>query len=77
MPNYFADKFGVLNVLTLVSFGTGAMVFALFGVSTASGVVVFSILYGFFSGGCEYSYTGSFYTTIPELRMLSFFLVGL
>jgi len=67
MPNFFADKFGVLNVLALVSFGTGVMVFTLFGISTAGTVVVFAILYGFFSGGCKYSFASGFFTSSPIL----------
>jgi hypothetical protein len=54
LPNLLADKIGPLNVSIFVSFGTGVMVFALFGVTDLSGVIVFAILYGFFSGGSQY-----------------------
>ena len=51
IPNLFADKYGVMNAMILMSFGTGVMVFALFGVKNVVGVVIFALLYGFFSGG--------------------------
>jgi len=50
IPNFLADRMGVFNVLIFMTFGTGVLVFALFGVTTVAGVVVFAILYGFFSG---------------------------
>jgi hypothetical protein len=53
LPNYLADKMGVINVLIFVSFSTGVLTFALFGVTTTGGVIVFAILYGFFSGSCQ------------------------
>ncbi|KAF8523759.1 MFS general substrate transporter, partial [Hysterangium stoloniferum] len=51
IPNLFADRYGVLNAMIVVIFGTMVMVFTLFGIHDVGGVVVFAILYGFFSGG--------------------------
>jgi hypothetical protein len=50
LPNIIADKIGMLNVLIVVTFGTGVMVFALLGATSIAHIVLFSILYGFFSG---------------------------
>jgi hypothetical protein len=47
----FADKFGVLNIEVFVSLATAALIFAILGVTNVGSVVVFAILYGFFSGG--------------------------
>jgi hypothetical protein len=47
----FAAKFGVLNIIIFMTFGTGVLVFALLGITNVGGVVAFAILYGFFSGG--------------------------
>jgi hypothetical protein len=51
-----ADKLGVINTILFMLFGTGVTVFALFGISTVGGVVVFVILYGFFFGGSLFPY---------------------
>jgi len=50
LPNVLADKMGVLNVLIVMTFGTGVLVFAMFGTATIGHITAFSILYGFFSG---------------------------
>ncbi|WRT66384.1 uncharacterized protein IL334_003339 [Kwoniella shivajii] len=50
LPNFFADKVGSLNVITLCSFFTGVLVFAIFGAGSPGGLIVVAILYGFFSG---------------------------
>lgn len=53
LPNILADKFGAVNVMILASFGTGILIFAMFGITNAAGVIIFSIIYGFFSGAGE------------------------
>ncbi|QRV97283.1 major facilitator superfamily transporter [Ceratobasidium sp. AG-Ba] len=50
IPNFVADKFGAFNLLIPCSAITGALIFAMFGVKSSGALVVFSILYGFFSG---------------------------
>jgi MFS family permease len=51
LPNFLADRYGIFNVMVPSTFLTGALVFALMGAKTVPGVVMFGILYGFFSGG--------------------------
>ena len=55
LPNLLADKIGSLNVLIVASFGTGVLIFAMFGIKDNGGVIVFSFLYGFFSGAGQCS----------------------
>ncbi|TFY83088.1 hypothetical protein EWM64_g921 [Hericium alpestre] len=50
-PHIAIKKFGVWNALIIFGFSSAALIFALFGVHTVAGVLVFSILWGFFSGG--------------------------
>ncbi|QRV85479.1 major facilitator superfamily transporter [Ceratobasidium sp. AG-Ba] len=50
IPNLLADKFGIFNVIIPCSAIVGVLVFAMFGVKSAGALIVFSILYGFFSG---------------------------
>jgi len=48
--NMLADRIGPFNVLVPVITILGALIFAMFGVTSTGAVVVFAILYGFFSG---------------------------
>ncbi|KAG8722434.1 hypothetical protein FRC08_002415 [Ceratobasidium sp. 394] len=50
IPNFIADKFGPFNLLIPCSAITGALIFAMLGVKSSGALIVFSILYGFFSG---------------------------
>ncbi|CAE6475518.1 unnamed protein product [Rhizoctonia solani] len=50
IPNFIADKIGPFNLLIPCSAITGALIFAMFGVKSPAALIVFSILYGFFSG---------------------------
>ncbi|KZT71789.1 MFS general substrate transporter [Daedalea quercina L-15889] len=50
IPNMLADRFGALNAAIPVSLIMGALVFVMFGVTNTPAIIIFSILYGFFSG---------------------------
>ncbi|KAH7103230.1 major facilitator superfamily domain-containing protein, partial [Auriculariales sp. MPI-PUGE-AT-0066] len=50
IPNFLADRFGCLNLLTLVSGCTTALIFVFPVAKSQGGIIVFAILYGFFSG---------------------------
>ncbi|KAH8088898.1 MFS general substrate transporter [Cristinia sonorae] len=50
IPNYLADKWGKFNVILPCTTISAALVFALFGATNTGGMVVFALLYGFFSG---------------------------
>lgn len=45
-----------LNMLGIVALVSGGLIFAIFGLTNVGEVVVSSLLYGFFSGACEYLY---------------------
>ncbi|KZT05139.1 MFS general substrate transporter [Laetiporus sulphureus 93-53] len=51
VPNALSDRFGAFNTLTPVSLIIGGLLWVMFGATTPGGVIVFSILYGAFSGG--------------------------
>lgn len=50
LPNALADKIGPLNVAVPMVTVTAGLTFALIGIKTTAGLIVFCILYGFFSG---------------------------
>lgn len=54
LPNLLAQKIGLYNTFVPISFCTGALIFALYGVKNAGGTVVIAVIYGFFSGACAY-----------------------
>ncbi|KZP00821.1 MFS general substrate transporter [Calocera viscosa TUFC12733] len=50
LPNIVADRIGIFLPLISSSFVAGAIVFAMFGVHSVGAIVIFCLLYGFFSG---------------------------
>lgn len=50
IPNFVADRFGPFNLLIPCSAITGVLIFAMFGIKSSAALIIFSILYGFFSG---------------------------
>ncbi|QRV86674.1 major facilitator superfamily transporter [Ceratobasidium sp. AG-Ba] len=50
VPNFVADKYGPLNLLIPCATISGILIFAMFGVKSSSALIVFGLLYGFFSG---------------------------
>ncbi|KAF5325114.1 hypothetical protein D9619_009565 [Psilocybe cf. subviscida] len=59
LPNIFADKIGPYNMLLPCLFMSSALAFAMMGIKNFTGVAVFAILYGFWSG--------SYVSLIPSL----------
>ncbi|KAB8204798.1 major facilitator superfamily domain-containing protein [Aspergillus parasiticus] len=49
-PNIFANQVGPFNIISLCTIVCGALMFALVNLSSLAGMVVVSLLYGFFSG---------------------------
>jgi MFS family permease len=49
-PNFLADYFGPLNLLTIMCTGSGILCFAVFGADTQAGLVCVAIFFGFFQG---------------------------
>jgi len=52
LPNVLADRVGQYNVIIPCAFITGCLIFVMFGATSPGAIIVFSILYGFFSGAC-------------------------
>ncbi|KAK7059614.1 MFS general substrate transporter [Favolaschia claudopus] len=51
IPMYYADILGLFNVLIPMTIISGGLAFAFLGATSNAGLIVFAILYGFFSGG--------------------------
>lgn len=54
IPNMLVPKYGVFNLLIFSGVACAAVIFALFGISTTTGIIIFAILSGFSSGACTY-----------------------
>ena len=50
LPNFLADKTGALNMLIPCSFAASILCFGWIGIKNVAGLVIFALLYGFFSG---------------------------
>lgn len=48
-PNWLAARYGLMNVQIIFGIISGALAFALLGIKTTGGVVVFTVVYGFVS----------------------------
>lgn len=70
IPNYFTDLVGPLNVLIPASLITGILAFAWIGVKSLTGIIIFAILYGFFSGGFVSLPPVALITLSPDFRKL-------
>jgi MFS family permease len=68
LPNFVADKIGSYNMLIPMSTATGILIYAWLAVHDAAGLIVFAILYGFFSG--------AFISLLPSILMTLAFNVG-
>lgn len=52
LPNLLADTFGAFNVFIPCAAICSILIFAMFGTTSPGPIIVFSLLYGFFSGAC-------------------------
>jgi len=50
LPNFFASRFGLMNMIVLDTFAAGIMGFGWIGIDSVAAIGVFAILYGFFAG---------------------------
>ncbi len=50
IPNFIADKTGPFNILIPCSLVAALLAFVWIGIKTPAGVIIFCLLYGFFSG---------------------------
>ncbi|KAI1618426.1 MFS transporter, MCP family, solute carrier family 16, member 10 [Exophiala viscosa] len=69
-PNFLAGFTGPLNVYIPVALVAAVLIFAWCGITNFAGMIVFAVLYGFFSGGFVGLMTVSLVTLTPDLRTL-------
>lgn len=50
LPNFFADRTGPLNMLIPCSLASGILCFGWIGINSVPSIIIFALLYGFFSG---------------------------
>ncbi|VDB94433.1 unnamed protein product [Peniophora sp. CBMAI 1063] len=50
IPNLYARRIGIFNSIIFCCLSCAVLLFALYGISAAASTIVFSIIYGFFSG---------------------------
>ncbi|KAH8591281.1 major facilitator superfamily domain-containing protein, partial [Bisporella sp. PMI_857] len=50
IPGILADRLGALNMLMVAGISSGILIFCWQSITTNAGIIVFSLLYGFFSG---------------------------
>lgn len=50
VPNFFADKTGALNMLIPCALAASVLAFGWIGIKSVPGLMIFAILYGFFTG---------------------------
>jgi hypothetical protein len=69
IPNFLADKFGILNVIPPINLITTVLLFALFGITTAASgpIIAFAVLYGFFSGASKVLFILT--STVPDAQI--------
>ena len=56
MSNMLASRIGPFNVVVPGVYLISILIFCSLGVSQTAGVMIYAVLYGFFSGTCESSY---------------------
>ncbi|KAF4624137.1 hypothetical protein G7Y89_g14036 [Cudoniella acicularis] len=69
-PNILSDKVGPLNIMIPFTFISGILAFAWIRTRTFASVVVFCILYGFFSGAIVALLPTSLIVFCPDIRVL-------
>ena len=68
LPSFFADRVGPLNVLIPCTFITGILAFSWIAVHDVSGLVIFAVFYGFFSGTFVSLPPSAIATLSPDLK---------
>lgn len=54
IPNLLVGRFGAFNVIVPCVYLASILIFCTLAVVNIEGTMIFAILYGFFSGACEY-----------------------
>ena len=69
-PNLMVHYLGSLNIFILMELAAGSIVFLWCGLTTFTSTIVFSILYGFFYGGCSTMMPVALVALTPDLEVL-------
>ncbi|MCJ1306620.1 hypothetical protein MMC25_000263 [Agyrium rufum] len=70
LPNFFADKTGALNMLVPCALAASVLSFGWIGVHSLPAVIIFSLLYGFFSGAFVSLLPSVIVGLTPDLRKI-------
>lgn len=70
LPNFFADKVGVLNVAVPFTAMTSVLGYCWLAVDSKAGVIVFCLLYGFFSGSYVSMQAPAIATISPDMSLV-------
>lgn len=70
VPNALADKYGSLNVLVVCMIASTAIGYGWFGVHNLAGAIVFSLLYGAFTGGVVSLTPSVIVSLVPDMQRL-------
>ncbi|KAL6815271.1 MFS general substrate transporter [Trichoderma sp. SZMC 28013] len=70
VPNFLADKFGSLNVITLCCLASAIVLFGWFGLHNLVGVIFFALLYGLFSGSLVSLLPSCIITLSPDIKYI-------
>jgi len=70
LPNFLTDKVGPLNMLIPASMASGFLALCWIAIHHLPGIVVFAILYGFFSGGFVSLTPIALVSLTPDIRTL-------
>lgn len=70
LPNFLTDKVGPLNVLIPTSLSSGILALCWIGITSPPGIIIFAILYGFFSSGFVSLSPVAIISLTPDLRTL-------
>ncbi|KAF8956207.1 monocarboxylate permease [Flammula alnicola] len=66
LPGLFSNRFGVFNLGTFFTLGTGVVVLSMIAVKNFVGTVVFAICFGLFSGACI-ALTPAMFGVLPHM----------
>jgi MFS family permease len=74
IPGVLADKFGRLNVLSMGGIFTGIIIFCMNKAESTPALIVYSIVFGFWSGTIISGSSAAFSIVIPDPRTIGTYL---
>lgn len=74
VPGILADKLGPLNMMFLAALGTGILILVWQVITSNAGIIVFAVLYGFFSGAIVSLMTFALATCAPNPQDIGTYL---